>query len=220
MSTVWDARTYDSERRRLVPCFDEFYGAVAELVARFCPNSPRILELGAGTGLLSSAVLKRIGNAELTLLDASAEMLGKAEERLLAAKPKLLRATLTEELPAGPFDAVISALAIHHLNDAEKQNLFARILAALGPKGICINAEQVSGASRRLQDLFEATHLDSARALGSSKAEIKRAVDRMKIDQCATVANHLSWLEEAGFVDVECFFRWFRFAVFGGWTPG
>ena len=40
MSEVWDAKTYDSERRRLIYCFDDFYGTAAELVARFCPSSP------------------------------------------------------------------------------------------------------------------------------------------------------------------------------------
>lgn len=214
---VWDASTYDSERRRLVPCFDEFYGTVAELVARFCPTSPRVLDLGAGTGLLSSAIVSRTGTLDLTLLDASAEMLEKAEERLVAVKPKLLKATLAEELPTGPFDGVVSALAIHHLDDKEKQNLYSRIRAILAPDGIFINAEQVSGASGRLQELFEVTHLDSARMQGSSEPEIRRAVQRMGIDQCATVPNQLTWLEQAGFVDVECFFRWFRFAVFGGW---
>ena len=112
---------------------------------------------------------------------------------------------------------MVSALAIHHLTDADKRQLYARIFNVLAPAGIFINAEQVSGRSDRLQRLFEATHLERARALGSSESEIEGALERMSYDRCATVADQLEWLDQVGFKDVECFFRSFRFAVFGGW---
>jgi tRNA (cmo5U34)-methyltransferase len=219
MSTVWNASTYDGERRRLIPCFDEFYGAVGELVARCCPGAPRVLDLGAGTGLLSAAIVERVPGARLHLLDASPEMLRQAEIRLAAWKPQVVVQTLSAELPRGPFDAIVSALAIHHLDDAGKRDLYGRILAELAPGGIFINAEQVSGRSARVQKLFEAVHLDDARALGSSEAEIAGAVQRMSYDRCAPMADQLAWLEELGFEDAECFFRSFRFSVFAAWKP-
>jgi tRNA (cmo5U34)-methyltransferase len=219
MSTVWNAVTYDSERRRLVPCFDEFYGAAAELVARCHPSAPRILDLGAGTGILSGAIVDRVAPGRLTLLDASADMLQRAATRLARCHPEILVQPLTAELPSGPYEAVVSALAIHHLSDADKRALYARILNVLSPGGIFINAEQVAGKSSRLQKLFETTHLDAARRLGSSDAEIEGAKERMSHDKCATVADQIAWLEQAGYEDSECFFRSFRFAVFGGWRP-
>jgi tRNA (cmo5U34)-methyltransferase len=217
MSTVWNAKTYDSERRRLVPCFDEFYGTVAELVARFCPDSPRILDLGAGTGLLSAAIAQRVSAAQLHLLDASPDMLQKAAERLSGDQVQMSVRSLDSELPPGSFHAIVSALAIHHLSDTGKRALYSRILLSLAPGGIFINAEQVLGNGSRLEKVFEAIHLDRARALGSSEAEIEGAIRRMSHDQCATLSDQLQWLAESGFADVECFYRSFRFAVFGGW---
>jgi tRNA (cmo5U34)-methyltransferase len=82
MTGVWDASAYDSERRRLGPCFDDFYGAVSELIVRFCPTEPCSLDLGAGTGILSAAIVDRVPRAWLHLLDASAEMLSQASRRL------------------------------------------------------------------------------------------------------------------------------------------
>jgi tRNA (cmo5U34)-methyltransferase len=82
MSTVWNAATYDSERHRLIYCFDEFYGTVGELVARFCPASANVLDLGAGTGLLSAAIVHRLPQANLHLIDASSDMLDQAVSRL------------------------------------------------------------------------------------------------------------------------------------------
>jgi tRNA (cmo5U34)-methyltransferase len=219
MSQVWNAATYDLERRRLVPCFDAFYGSAAEMVARCCPLTPHILDLGAGTGILSATIVDRVQPGRLTLLDASADMLQRAAERLERWHPEIVVHALTEELPPGPFDAVVSALAIHHLSDGEKRHLYARILNVLSPGGIFINAEQVAGRSDRLQRLFESTHLDAARKLGSSDAEINSAIARMSYDRCATVADQIAWLEQAGYEDSDCFFRSFRFAVFGGWKP-
>lgn len=219
MSTVWNAETYDSERRRLVHCFDEFYGTVGELVARFCPDSPRILDLGAGTGILSATIAQRVPTVQLHLLDTSSDMLQKASKRLSGRQFQISVQSLDSELPPCLFHAIVSALAIHHLGDAAKRVLYARILSSLAPGGIFINAEQVLGVSPRLQKLFEAIHLDRARALGSSDAEIEGAIQRMSYDRCATLSDQLQWLTALGFVDVDCFYRSFRFAVFGGWRP-
>ncbi len=219
MSKIWNASIYDTERRRLVPCFDDFYGTVAELVVRFCPASPRILDLGSGTGIVSAAIVDRVPTAQLHLLDVSTQMLAQAAIRLAACQPQMIVQALDAELPHGPFDAIVSALAIHHLDDAGKRALYSGVLAALAPGGIFINAEQVSGRSARVQNLLKAVHLDRARALGSSEAEIAGAVERMSYDKCATTADQIRWLDELGFEDADCFFRSFRFAVFGGWKP-
>jgi tRNA (cmo5U34)-methyltransferase len=217
VTKIWDPTTYNEARRRLVPCFDGFYGTVVDLVIRCCPSAPRVLDLGAGTGILSGAIIQRLPGTQLHLLDESAGMLERATTRLANFQPKILVQPLTAPLPPGPFDAVVSALAIHHLSDRDKQDLYTRILKTLAPGGLFLNAEQVTGWSPRLQRLFESTHLEGARALGSSEEELQGAVERMTYDQCATVADQLEWLGQSGFADVDCFFRWFRFAVFGGW---
>jgi len=59
---------------------------------------------------------------------------------------------LASPLPAGPWDAIVSALAIHHLEDDGKRDLFARAHDALGDGGVFVNAEQVSGPTALLGD--------------------------------------------------------------------
>ena len=146
-------------------------------------------------------------------------MLSRASERLRKFNPQLVVQTLTQSLPAGPFDAVVSALAIHHLSDDEKRALYRAILDVLRPGGIFINAEQVAAPTKRLQNLFESVHLDQSRGLGSSDSEIAGAVERMSYDRCAALSDQITWLKQLGYEDVECFYRSFRFAVFGGWRP-
>ena len=218
MSKIWNASEYDLPRKRLIPCFDLFYSTAADLVAvTVKSNAPAMLDLGAGTGILSEFVARKIPPASLTLLDESPDMLAKAEERLTAYRPKLKIQKFTDPLPTGKFDAIFSALAIHHLPDEDKRDLFARVYQSLMPGGIFVNAEQVLGPSLWHEKFYNDMHLNGARALGSSEEEIQGAVERMKFDKCATLENQVSWLEEVGFKNMGTFFQHFRFAVYAGW---
>ena len=77
------ARDYDVSRRRLVPDFDRFYGTVAQVVGlRFESNEPlRVLDVGAGTGLLSAQLIQHFPRAEFVLADGAPQMLERARER-------------------------------------------------------------------------------------------------------------------------------------------
>ncbi len=218
MSKIWNASEYDISRRRLIPCYDLFYATAAELTAHSIKtSSPTILDLGAGTGLLSEFVMQKVKTASLYLLDESADMLSKAQQRLAQYNPQIFIQPMTETLPAGIFHAVISSLAIHHLADEDKIDLFKRIHQSLVPGGIFINAEQILGVTEWQQQLYEDMHLNGARALGSDEDEIRAAQKRMTYDRCATLPNQIAWLKEIGFQNADSFFHSFRFAVYAGW---
>ncbi|HMU92541.1 MAG TPA: class I SAM-dependent methyltransferase [Anaerolineales bacterium] len=218
MSKIWNASEYDLSRRRLIPCYDLFYSTAAELAARSVKDAaPVILDLGAGTGLLSEFVLNKIGPASLYLLDESAEMLAKAQQRLAEYNPLVFIQQMTGPLPSAKFHAVISSLAIHHLTDEDKRDLFKRIHESLLPGGVFINAEQILGPTEWQDQMFEDMHLNGARALGSDENEIRAAQERMKADRCATLEEQVTWLREVGFKNSGTFFQHFRFAVYAGW---
>ena len=220
MSKIWNAAEYDVSRRRLIPCYDLFYGTAVELASRTVKETnPSILDIGAGTGLLSEHVLQKFPTANLALLDESAEMLAKAQIRLEQYKPKVFVQAMTSALPSEKFHAVISSLAIHHLSDKDKKGLFKRVFDILELGGIFINAEQILGETPWQQSLFEETHLDGARALGSSEEEIQAAVERMSYDKCSPLQEQILWLKEIGFENAASFFHSFRFAVYAGWKP-
>jgi tRNA (cmo5U34)-methyltransferase len=216
-TAIWDSEAYDAPRRRLVPDFDRFYGTAVELVAGLDVDRPRVLDLGAGTGILSASVRVAIPDAELTLLDGAAPMLAVARRRL--GDVATITADLTDPLPAGPFDAVVSALAIHHLTDDAKRDLFTRVLAVLRPGGVFVNAEQVAGASPWHQAQYEAAHERDARALGTDDAEWAAALERMTHDRCAPAEDQVAWLAAAGFERADMAFKRYGFAVYAGFAP-
>lgn len=215
---IWAAEEYDAPRRRLVPDFDRFYGTAAEQVADLGRAEAAVLDLGAGTGLLAAAVRAAVPGARLTLLDGSADML-EASARRLGAGVDLVVSDLTDPLPAGPFDAVVSALAIHHLSDQDKRQLFGRVRDALIPGGVFVNAEQVAGPTPWHDDQYARVHERDARGAGSDDAEWNGALGRMAYDRCATVDDQLAWLREAGFERVDLAYKRYRFAVYAGFTP-
>lgn len=118
--------TYDTDRRVLIPCFDEFYGTAAEVASLGRTGAVRVLDLGAGTGLLSGVLAGALPDASFVLLDEAPAMLERAAERLapLGDRVTTVVADLRDDLPEGPFDVVASALAIHHLDDAGKADLY------------------------------------------------------------------------------------------------
>ena len=208
------AAGYDALRRRLVPDYDRFYGAVLEALERLATGEVRrVLDLGAGTGLLSAVVADGFPEAQIELLDASQPMLALAQGRLGRAVSAVHVGDMSAELPPGPFDAVVSALAIHHLEHADKRALMARIHGALRQGGVFINAEQVDAPTPELTAIYERRWAEDCRALGATEAEIDGARERMRHDRCIDVETQLGWLRGAGFTTADCTYKSWRFAV-------
>ena len=118
------------------------YETLQERTAAAVGTAGEILELGVGTGETARRVLERHPGARLVGIDESPPMLEQARLSL-PASADLRVGRLQEALPAGPFDAVVSALAVHHLTAAEKRDLFARVLAVLRPGGAFLLADVV-----------------------------------------------------------------------------
>ncbi len=213
------AHEYHGLRRRLVPGLDAFYGSAVDVLGLRDGPLERVLDLGAGTGMLSAHVALRHPQARLVLLDGAAPMLEQARQLLAPREVELVVADLRDPLPAGPFDAIVSALAIHHLDDADKRDLNGRVLAALRPGGIFVNAEQVRGATGWLEQRQREGWMAACRREGASEDELAAALERMVPDLHTDLESQLRWLRESGFGDVDCFYKRWHFAVIAGWRP-
>ena len=211
------ASDYHGQRRRLVPSLDLFYGTAVDMLALREGPVERVLDLGAGTGLMSEALLARYPDAQVVLLDGAAEMLEVATERLASGSVTTIVADLRDELPEGPFDAVVSALAIHHLEHPDKRDLYVRIRERLRPEGAFVNAEHVAGPTPWLEAAYRRLWREACRAAGANEQEIAAAEGRMEMDRSIDIATQLGWMAQAGLQECDCFFKHLHFAVLAGW---
>ena len=229
MKTLFDeaAEGYDRARRQLVPDLDGFYGAVLEGVPFRREEEIRVLDLGAGTGLLSAMVAERFPRSWVTLVDLSVEMLRVARRRMAYAgdagrfefrNMDYARASLPGG--NGGYDLVVSALSIHHLTHGDKRALFEKVHASLASGGYFANADQVQGETPEEESYYAEWWLRRVREAGVSEDDLAAALARMKADRNATLEVQLRWLAEAGFGAVRCSYHNHRFAVYGGSKVG
>ena len=139
----WNPDTYLAEMAAEIPGYEELQEAVTAAAAAF--RATRVLELGTGTGETALRVRAGQPEAEWVGIDASEAMLARARERLPDADLRLQR--LEDELPEGPFDLVVSALAVHHLDGAGKRELFSRVAGVLRPGGLFVLGDVVVPAA-------------------------------------------------------------------------
>ncbi|KUN13355.1 hypothetical protein AQJ11_44870 [Streptomyces corchorusii] len=216
---LWDPTTFDALRRQLIPSFDLLYGSAVQAVAMTVGSAPRILDLGAGTGLLSAALLKELPGAHLTLVDRSEIMLAKARSRFTNQDNITVRTgDLLDPIPVGVFDAVVSGLAIHHLTHDQKRDLFTRIRAALGTDGVFVNVEQLLGSTPRLEKMYDEQHERHVINEDTPAHEWVAGRERMKFDIPIDLDTQLGWLREAGFSQVDCLSKDWRFATYAAWV--
>ena len=155
------ASAYDIDRSRLIPGCDTFYRWAIDLIP---PCASTILDLGAGSGLLTVLVRKRFPQACIHLIDFSGPMLDLARQRL-GDDPNLVfhqADYLKQPLPQ-KLCAIVSSLSIHHTDDADKRQIFGKAYAALKPKGVFINADQVAGPTAVLDARYKALWLEQVR---------------------------------------------------------
>jgi len=112
-----DAESYDVQIRRFIPHYDDMIATGVELLAALAPADGHVLDLGGGTGALSSAVLHGLPGVRVTVLDVDSDMLGEARLRLdpFADRVAFQEGSFLDPLPAA--DAMVACLALHHVHD-------------------------------------------------------------------------------------------------------
>lgn len=222
--------------RGAIPLAREQIDVMLRLVAAGGRDPGRFADIGCGGGALAGALLERYPEANAALVDFSEPMLREAREALAAHARRctFISADLSssgwqvEARSLAPFDLAASGFAIHHLTDERKRALYAEVFDLLSPGGLFINTEHVSSATPWLTDVFDNLLIDSYeafhRANGAPKpreeiaAEYVNRPDRAA-NILAPVEAQCDWLRAIGYQDVDCYFKLFELAIFGGRKP-
>jgi tRNA (cmo5U34)-methyltransferase len=188
------------------------------LVRALLPKAPedafRYMNLGAGPGNLDEVLLEHYPKAEAVLVDGSMAMLAEARKRLerFEGRVEFVQANLATAdwtgAVEGPFDAVVSSIAIHNLRDAKRiRELYGEINRLTGHGGVFLNLEYV----RMSRPAFR-----SLAVKASQDAEANLMGGHGGAGAPGTVEEQLGWLREAGFAMAECAWREFGVALLVG----
>ena len=208
------AKEYDQNRRRFLPCFDDFYMGATKWIAYHIAEPKKVLDLGAGTGLLSYFWLQQYPNAEFLLVDIADEMLEVARKRF-SGQSNISYQVLdyTKTLPNENFDVVASALSIHHLQDEDKKKLFGRIYDLLPEGGLFVNYDQFCAGQKELDKWFDRYWEDQILHSGLTDKDIALWRQRKKLDIECSVEWETEMLRLCGFKMVKCIYSYQKYSV-------
>jgi len=210
------AEEYDKQRRHVIPCLEDLYRITVDLANVENPK-PKILDLGAGTGLLTLHLHNKYPDGDYLLLDLSEEMLNIAKTRFKNAQNfRFMVADYLKQDFKGQFDIVVSSLSIHHLEHPDKIFLYEKIYQHLNTGGIFINADQVLGPNQANEKEYYRNWLSKIDMGSLSESEKTIILDRIKLDKPASLADNFKWLEKTGFVDVDVYYKYYNFVVLYG----
>jgi tRNA (cmo5U34)-methyltransferase len=216
--------------RKAIPFGGEQLDIILRLIGKSQINVNRYIDLGCGDGILANTLLTQYPNAQGLLIDYSPAMVDAAKKRMNCFENQtILQDDLTnsnwKKHVIEKVDVVLSGFAIHHLKNGRKYDLFEEIYDVLKPGGIFINLEHVKSESLFGNSLFNELMVDTLYAKLKDEGKEKNKVQLMeehlkRPDQydniLISVGIQCDWLKEIGFKDVDCFFKCFELAIYGG----
>lgn len=218
--------------RGAVPGTELQLGIIECIIQNWYADADKILDLGCGDGILGSFLLSKFPDAECVFLDFSDPMLNAARANLAdksdwsIVKADFSTSSWVEAVEAfKPFDVVISGFAIHHQPDERKKDLYSEIYDLLSDGGVFLNLEHVASSTEEASRLFEeyyADHLYVYQLKSDPNAIRQETLEGFKNrpdkdeDRLVDVYLQCKWLREIGFKDVDCFYKQFEIALFGG----
>ena len=241
----WHSPQYVEEWIASATQRDEERRSILRRVVSLIPHEPdaaiRVLDVGAGYGALSAQVLECFPHAYVVCQDFSEPMFAHARQRLAWAsarvsftKSDLGEASWTSAV-VGPFDAVVSAIAIHNVRYIERiRAIYTELFGLVAADGCFLNYDLIFPSGRSAAEAYrraqrrggwrqsrssaepsaDARHQASGHAPhGHVHGEDERSTPGA---EPATLENQLRWLREAGFQDVECFWKEGTSAIIGG----
>ncbi len=217
-----NADIYIVERRRMIDIMKSFYRH------HMLNKKQVVLDLGCGDGILTHNLLEIDNTISATLIDPSEDMLSRAKERLHGSgNISFIRTSfqdiLKHDVLQHDFDFIVSSLAIHHLTIEEKKALFRMIYAHLHPGGYFMNIDVTLAPTVDLEEwymkLWHEWMDERKAALGLERDlfdDITKRYKALQENKPDTLDDQLNALKEIGFREVDCFYKYGIFAVFGG----
>jgi trans-aconitate methyltransferase len=206
-----DLAEYDARIRTFIPHYEEMLYVAASVID---PGSRTIVDLGIGTGALSEQCLRSAPGAKLIGIDADAEMLKAAAQRLPPSATFICGSFMREQVPR--CDALVASFALHHVRTTSaKAKLYSRLAAGIQPAGQIVNVDcQPANDKKIARKQFAAWRAHLMIAYTASEADNYLAAWSRE-DVYVTLDAEITLMRKAG-LTVEVLWRRNAFAVLTG----
>jgi trans-aconitate 2-methyltransferase len=189
MGTPWDARMYDVSSEPQQAWASDVLARIDGIAA-----DATVLDVGCGTGRVTEALLALVPRGRVLAMDASADMVALARERLGDRATVWCQDVLNLDLDQ-PVDAVVSTAALHWVTDHDR--LWARLARALRPSGVLEIQCGGQGNIERVREAIEIAAREVAPELvGWSPWEFAGPQETERRLQRAGFASIRCWLTE------------------------
>lgn len=208
---------------------EEMLRVTVDTLIQIAEKSTTLLELGAGTGHLTNKIMETKHFNQIIVTDGAEEMLAIAKQELKSSmNTKLtyqkLDFSLTDwidEFARDKIHAITSSMAVHHVQN--KKRLFSDIYKILSPRGAFVFADHMAGSTETIDKIIGTKRAKirlTRQGKDINEENIKRFIesDQKKQDaegnKCESIIDYISYLEDAGFQDVDCIWKDHWLAVF------
>ena len=237
---VWKSSTlaekYLTGVRGAIPMAKEQLQIMLRIVRAANVTSGPFLDIGCGDGILAATILEQFPKMKGVCLDFSEPMIEAAKRKLVLNLQNLefinfdygdhrwFKKVENHE----PFELIISGFSIHHQPDKRKRELYREIYELLAPGGLFLNTEHVSSTTEWVKSIVDTYFVDELYKLhlAQDSSHTREQIEKeyyTRTDKdaniLAPVETQCNWLRDIEYQDVDCYFKVFEFAIFGGRKP-
>jgi len=213
-----EAEEFDKTILKLIPHYNEMISALVMAIPFEKDKKINVIDLGCGTGTIAQKVKIAFPNSHISCLDIAENMIKMAKTKIGENNEFFINDFYQFNFDK-KYDVIISSLALHHLeNDEDKKMFYRKIYNALTDGGVFYNADVVLGSNSHLQDLYMAkwkAFMEKNVAL--YEIENKWIVKYKAEDRPTSLINHINWLEETGFKNIDVVWKYYNYCVYGGY---
>lgn len=214
-----EAKEFDEIILKLIPYYTDMIDALVNSIPFDCEVPVKVLDLGCGTGTVTKTLKEQFKNAQVTCLDLAENMIEMAKIKLNEyTDVEYVIGDFYEYNFSENYDVIVSSLALHHLaTDDDKKGFYKKIYAALVHGGVFLNADAVLAPTEHLQEIYTTKWKEFMNlSISIEEIEEKWIPAAETEDHPAKLIDHIDWLRDTGFKDIDVIWKYYHIAVYGG----
>lgn len=232
---IW--QTFAHNAHVFTPSREEQISSLVSLIPARENEFFTVIDLGAGSGYLSSKILQAYPNVHVIAVDNDEQMLKAAKENLkvFGNRAEVISADLQHKLWFANMPqqvrCFVSSLVFYNLSDNLKKSLFHNLYTLLDAKGAILLVDIIKPVTENIRnyyaELWEGITQEQSREIFGTLDGYQEFKDRcwnyyLKANSNdrftpASLYDQLQWLEQVGFKKVDCYWLRAGHALFGGY---